>query len=529
MDRRDFLAGSLGTALLAGVPADPSAQTANASSAGWDAGRVVHLLPTVSDTRMLIKASFNRALSTAPTLRVGGRAATGTMNDTQGEFWEFHADGLEPGRRYTLSLTSSGSALCQPWDLTTFPEPNGRPDRLRVLFFTCAGGHDAMDFVPAAARRRLLRRALSFQPDAAVANGDHVNWDLLSPRGSRLLGASPKAAQLAGTFARSEVVFGGKNETVLKRAAGPQIVPVYGADFRSTPVFFLQDDHDYFENDEATDDIITFPPTWFMLQLARATQRLFYPEFLPDAARPASLPWSSAGDRVRGLSESFGTLRFGRLAEILLFDVRRTLSLAGPSAVFVDPEVEKWLVARAASPDVIHLVHAPSNPPGWSAGKWGEWYPDVLGADNKLTVSSPKPYWQEGWLKQHDRLMASLAAMNGRIPLVISGDLHAVALGQMQRSGTLDFTRNAINIVLAGPIGTSGSLWPSAFRGVGATPPSHVDMAEEIKPIEQNGFTLADFLPDRIVLRLFKWDNKTPVESIDTLEPFHTKTLGRAG
>jgi hypothetical protein len=54
-----------------------------------------------------------------------------------------------------------------------------------VLFFTCAGGHDALGFVPAATRNRLLRRALSFGPQVAVANGDHVYWDLLSPRGSK--------------------------------------------------------------------------------------------------------------------------------------------------------------------------------------------------------------------------------------------------------------------------------------------------------------------------------------------------------
>jgi len=30
-------------------------------------------------------------------------------------------------------------------------------------------------------RNRLLRRGLSFQPDAMIANGDHVYWDLLAP------------------------------------------------------------------------------------------------------------------------------------------------------------------------------------------------------------------------------------------------------------------------------------------------------------------------------------------------------------
>jgi hypothetical protein len=204
------------------------------------------------------------------------------------------------------------------------------------------------------------------------------------------------------------------------------------------------------------------------------------------------------------------------------------MTLAGSSAVFIDPEVEKWLIARAASPEVTHLVHAPSNPPGWSAGKWGEWYPDVLGADNRLTVASPKPYWQDGWLKQHDRLMTSLAAMRGRTPLVVSGDLHAVGMGQMLRCGGLDLKANAITTVLGGPIGTGASLWPSAFRGVGPTPPAHLDMRETIKPIEQHGFTLADFQPDRIGLRFFKWDVTTQSpESIDSLEPFHTTELGR--
>jgi hypothetical protein len=452
------------------------------------------------------------------------------MNDTRGEFWQFYADGLEAGRRYTLSLTSSGATLCQPWDLSTFPDPSARPAQCRVLFFTCAGGHDAFGFVPTATRNRLLRRALSFQPQAVVANGDHVYWDLLAPRGSAWLGATADAARIAGTFSRSAVVFGHTNEAVLTRAAGPQITPVYGTDFRSTPVFFLQDDHDYFDNDEATGEMVTFPPSWFMLQLARATQRLYYPEFLPDGMRPANLPWSSAGAGERGpvLSESFGTLRYGRLLEIVLYDVRRTMTLAGPTAVFVDPEVENWLRARGASPDVTHVVHVPSNPPGWSAGKWGEWYPDVLGTNNQLTTTSPKPYWQEGWLKQHDRLMASLAAMKGRTPLVISGDLHAVALGRMLRCGGLDLSANPITTVLAGPISTGGNNWPSTFRGVGASPPAHLDLLEEIAPLEQHGFTIADFLPDSIALRFFKWDIRTQSpEAIDTLEPFHTVELGR--
>ena len=133
-------------------------------------------------------------------------------------------------------------------------------------------------------------------------------------------------------------MFGASNETAMKAAAGPQIVPVYGSDFRSTPVFFLQDDHDHWENDAVTDEIASFPVPWFQVQLARATQRLYYPELLPDAQRPVGLPWLSASDRG-DLSERFGTIRYGSLAEILLYDVRRTMTLGerDDTVVFAGP------------------------------------------------------------------------------------------------------------------------------------------------------------------------------------------------
>jgi hypothetical protein len=84
--------------------------------------------------------------------------------------------------------------------------------------------------------------------------------------------------------------------------------------------------------------------------------------------------------------------------------------------------------------------------------------------------------------------------------------------------------------VLAGPISTSASGWPSAFRGVGPTPPAHLDLLEEVKPIEQHGFTIADFHPDRIELRFFKWDVRTQSpDAIDQLAPFHTTMLVRPG
>jgi hypothetical protein len=535
-DRRSFLASSAGTlsaALFSHWPLESLAQIGSPAISDWDAGRVRHILPSVSDSRILIKCSFDRPLSQAPTLRVDSQDVPGVMSDTAGEFWQFYTGDLDSGRRYTLSLTdNSGSALCEPWPLSTFPDLAAQPERCRILFYTCAGGpggrYDGIGqrrgFLPTEIRNRLLRRALSFEPDAVIANGDHMYWDLHDWRGDEPGALSANGRE--SNFDFSTRVFSGNNEASLKAAAGPQIIPVYGNDFRSTPVFFLQDDHDHWENDAVTDDFASYPIAWFQLQLARATQSLFYPEFLPDPRRPMGLPWSGVGDRG-DRSESFGTLRFGSLTEILLYDVRRTVNLAGPNAVFVDSEVERWLIDRTRSNDTRHLVHEPSNPFGWSAGKWGEWYPDILDPETgELTTAIEKPYWQRGWLRQHDRIAEAMGAQRDRIAMTISGDMHAVGAGQILRSGSHEFERNPINAILSGPIGTSPGAFPSRGRGIGATPSKHLDLLETSAPLEEHGFTLVDFFPDRAVVRQYKWDvNREPLEALDRLEPFFTTEL----
>jgi hypothetical protein len=530
--RRQFLKSSSAVMLSAAISSElfGDLNVVHASiNQYWDHGLVRHILPTVNDTEILIKVSFQTSLSAPPILRVGSQKVLGKMEDTEGQYWSFYIDHLTPNTQYQLNiLGSNNKSLCQPWELKTFPGPDEQVKNFRLLIYTCAGGHELHQFLPIEVRRQLLNRGLSFKPDAMVANGDHVYWDLLAPVGSQIFGKKPESIAYAGTFDRSAVVLGTTNESVLKKAAGTQIAPVYGTDFKSTPVFFLQDDHDYFDNDEATDEVVTFPPSFFMMQLARSTQSLYYPEFLADRNRPLGLPWSSLKDKAPKSSESFGTLRYGNLAEILLYDVRRTPTLAGPSAVYLDPQVENWIQGRTRSSDVKHVVHVPSNPPGWTAGKWGEWYPDVLGKDGKLTIQEPKPYWQSGWLKQHDRLMQAMSANENRIPLVISGDLHAIALGQMQRAGTLDFSKNPINVLLSGPIGSrpGPSGWPSGRRGTGAKPSLYLDFVEEISPLEQHGFSIVDFTPDEIKIQMFKWDVKTQaVADIESLQPFHTKVL----
>jgi hypothetical protein len=447
-------------------------------------------------------------------------------------------DQLRASSGYELTLSdASGQLLHGPWTLSTFPSPGSRPERLRLLVFTCAGGHEALRdysspkleriFQTTRVRTRLLERGLAFEPDAVIANGDHVYWDLQSAT-SRGLGRSPFAWWVAGRFDRDEAVVGTENEAVLHRAVIPQIADLYGTRCQSVPVFFLKDDHDYFENDEASEEIVTFPPDGFRMELARATQHMYYPEFLPDGARPEDLPGASAPDRPPRVSESFGTLRYGKLLEMLMYDCCGFVSLSGETAGFVPASVERWILGRVAAGDADHLVHMPSTPPGWSAGKWLEWYPDVLDEEaGRLVTSRSKPYWQPGWRAQHDRLLSAASGMPGRIPLFLGGDLHCVAAGRITRSGSHDWRRNPVVSILPGSLGTSTRGWPSSVRGVGATPPAGLEVEEIISPIEENGFVVADLTPTEIELRFFRWHPSQGVDAIPTLEPFHRLRLAR--
>ena len=527
--RRQFMSAALGSATVLQVTGPRLTLAAGQEGTQWSRGSVRHLIPSVSHDRVLLKASFENALSVPPVLRAGDRAATGVRLDTAGEFYSFDVGGLEPERTYELRLLDSRDGpLCDPWPLSTFPGPASTPRRFRLLVYTCAGGHPATwnpdtnrpYWVSIANRRKMLLRGLSYEPDAVIAIGDHVYWDLRAPVGSVMLGNAPEARKLVGEFMRSAPILGTDNERKLKLVVSPQICDLYGTDFRSTPMFFVQDDHDYFENDEATDQMVTFPPDDFMLRLARASQRLYYPEFLPDSNRPAGLPSSGAADGPPGASESFGTLCYGRLLEIMMYDCRRHITLKGPAGGFLPDTVEAWLMQRMAAQQTQHVVNLPSTPVGWSAGKWGEWYPDLLQPDGTLGLASPKYLWQTGWKSQHDRLLQAASAMQ-RIPLFLSGDLHALAEGKIVSYGNLDMSSNPVVSVLTGPISTGPKAWPSAWRGTPPRTPTGLELDAGLGPMERNGFCVLDFTEDRVDGQMFSWKMDEPEELLDDLMPFH--------
>jgi hypothetical protein len=509
MTRREFIAGS--SAALSAKSAQPG---------------IRHILAAATHERFRLKVSFHDALRTAPVLSVGNRKVEGVRTDSDGQFWMFDADGLKPATEYQLRLFSDS------WPLRTFPPPDATVERFRLLIYTCAGGHDAMRiegtdqpyWLSIEQRRKLLRAALREKPDAMIAIGDHVYWDLRYGRGTGRLpiGQQPWARQIAGSeFERDQPVLGTENEARLKRAVDRQIADLYGDLFRSTPVHFIQDDHDYFDNDEAIPAGISFPPDDFMMRLARATQRLYLPEHLPDQWRPAGLPASGAG-----VSECFGTLRAGNLVELMLYDCRRFQTLKGPHATLVPETVEAWLMRRMKESPAAHVIHVPSMPIGWSAGKWGEWYPDVLDEQGRLGAEKEKYFWQPGWKSQHDRLLSACSSMP-RPAVFLSGDLHALGHGTIERNGSHDLRRNPVHSVLTGPVSTGPRGWPSSARGTPPLVASGLEIKEDLKPLEWNGFTVVDFTRTRSEFTMYRWKLGQPEADLERPSPFHRFVIER--
>ncbi len=525
--------------------------TPNHPDSEWDHGSVVHILPAVSENRILLKTSFEIALSN-PRLDVNGTKFPGMQMDTAGYFWCFDAPNLNPNTTYLLTLEDAlGQNLCDSWPLKTFPLPNSTPKSLRILAFTGSGGHDAcrtwygMGQIPLAIRQKLLNKALSFKPDIVISMGDQIYYDIRYGVSSKLMGDSRRAIQYSGQFDPSKDVLGTTNEDVLKKAVGPQIAYLYGTACRSIPIFFLLDDHDYFCNDDAIEKdkfdwqlllawmnpfisaCTTFPPDTFSLKLCRAAQKLYLPEFLPDSNRPQALPSTGAADRAENVSECFGTLRYGDLLEGLFYDVRRYITLTGANATFIPLDVEQWIINRMTAEETSYVINFSPISFGWSCGKWLSWYPDVKTKENGkaiLTTNLTKYMWQQGWFEQHNRILNATLSMENSTPLFICGDIHAQTAGMILKSRELNFSAKPIPSILTGSLGVDGGGFPSGgLRGIKATPPTDLQVIENLSSYEEAGFTILDITHENITIQFYGWKfGDEPVEAIDTLEPHFT-------
>lgn len=514
ISRRNFLALGVGASAvgITGCASDYQPRD------NWQRGDLQHVLPLVSHSAFNIKVSFVNERSRPPILNVDNRKVVGQQQDSSGRYWAFRVAGLSADTRYQLQLLDSvGEVLCDPWPLKTYPLPTDKPNKLRVISYTCAGGPDLPvlpgnrdAFKPVAYRQKLYELLLEQQPDLVVANGDHIYWDYRSWVDNRDTELEKMAMKWYlssyGTFDSSKPVKGTSNEETLKKVADEQIARTYGVQFRSTPVYFVTDDHDYFDNDDATPELVTFPPDRFHQDLRQMVQSLYFPEYIVESELPEGFPGVIEDEAVT-LSTHFGEVRYGDLFGGVFYDCGGMLSL-GESAGLIPEPVESWLIDKTLDESTHQFTHFPSHPMGWTAGKWREWYPDLLESEGALLVDiqrdedGNKYLWQQGWFQQHQRLAKALSSQQRRKPLMVSGDLHLLGAGAITQSGDLNLEANPIYTVLSGPVGIGGLGWLSSARGLEAATPSALSVTEIMHPAELNGFTVLDIAPDGIKVNL---------------------------
>jgi hypothetical protein len=151
---------------------------------------------------------------------------------------------------------------------------------------------------------------------------------------------------------------------------------------------------------------------------------------LPDANRPEWLPGGDKKGQPDGTNMCFGTLRYGKLFEAVLYDCRRYIDSKGAHAQVVPQWVEDWLIGRTHAEDTTHFMHVPSLPFAYSSGELGDWYPDLLDeASGRLVLYKPKEGWQPGWFAQHQRLIEAIGSQNKRAPIIVQGDFPRLGSG----------------------------------------------------------------------------------------------------
>jgi hypothetical protein len=309
----------------------------------------------------------------------------------------------------------------------------------------------------------------------------------------------------------------------LKKIGNEQIAALYGTKFKSTPIFFIPDDHDYFENDDAEEDLVTFPADAFSKDAFQKMADLFYPPLI-------DTPDNKPGRRS-------GRIRYGNAFEGLIADCAGNMTLGEEKAVLISNEDEKWFISRINNSKAKHLAFIPSHPLGYTAGKWREWYPDVVaeegtsgtvinellsGRKGSLTIDANKYLWQKGWFLQHQRLLQSISERAGS-RFIFSGDIHALGATSILESDKIKLKRK-VKTFLVGPISSSTGTWPSFARGITADNPNQLICESLYRTREENGFTLFTIENDQAVAEINSCGGHNP-DNLETGEMISSEKI----
>ena len=485
--------------------------------------KVNHILASASHEKLAISVSLSKKTTKLELMLDNKVIIKGIQKDRIGTNWQFISDKLLSDHSYKLQLISGGDPIYKPWNLKTFPSPDTKVENVSVMAFTCAGGPEGFKisgkefFKPLKFRQKVFAEGLSLNPDFAISIGDHIYWDLRGENAPQV-GRKNKLIKfflgsyiglVYGSFNRSEEASSSKNEKVLKNIGNDQIASLYGTRFKSTPIFFIPDDHDYFENDDAEEKLVTFPADDFSKDAFKQMADLFYPPLLDT---PDGQP-----------KRKIGRIRYGNAFEGLIADCAGDMTLGDKKALLISKKNEEWLLSRIDQSKAKTLAFIPSHPFGYTAGKWREWYPDVVaeegasgtvinellsGNKGSLTTEVNKYLWQEGWFFQHQRLIKAISERKGS-RFVFSGDIHAIGAVSIIKSGKLKL-KNKLKSFLVGSVGSSSAGWPSFARGITAESPESLACESIYEVKEENGFTFFNISKDKVLAEIVSCGGHNP-------------------
>ena len=485
--------------------------------------KVNHILASASHEKLAISVSLSKKTTKLELMLDNKVIIKGIQKDRIGTNWQFISDKLLSDHSYKLQLISEGDLIYKPWNLKTFPGPDTKVENVSVMAFTCAGGPEGFKisgkefFKPLKFRQKVFAEGLSLNPDFAISIGDHIYWDLRGENAPQV-GRKNKLIKfflgsyiglVYGSFNRSEEAGSSKNEKVLKNIGNDQIASLYGTRFKSTPIFFIPDDHDYFENDDAEEKLVTFPADDFSKDAFKQMADLFYPPLLDT---PDGQP-----------KRKIGRIRYGNAFEGLIADCAGDMTLGDGKALLISKKNEEWLLSRIDQSKAKTLAFIPSHPFGYTAGKWREWYPDVVaeegasgtvinellsGNKGSLTTEVNKYLWQEGWFFQHQRLIKAISERKGS-RFVFSGDIHALGAVSIIKSGKLKL-KNKLKSFLVGSVGSSSAGWPSFARGITAESPESLACESIYEVKEENGFTFFNISKDKVLAEIVSCGGHNP-------------------
>jgi len=252
---------------------------------GWESGSVRHILPQFDHRQLLMHVSFDEVQVEDPILFVNEKKAKVQSTSSSRKFFKFYINNLIPSTNYTLQIKSEGDIpITDPWEINTFPHPDSTVNDVRILKYTCAGGISESFFgqevfLDMRYRRALLERALEENPRIVIANGDHIYWDQKTSEKSllqRLL--KFRRNRMYGALDLNQSMKSERNQSIFKNIMDDQIVELYGCLLREKSVYFITDDHDLLENDDAIKEkgIVSFPPEDYMTNASNLIQEMYY-------------------------------------------------------------------------------------------------------------------------------------------------------------------------------------------------------------------------------------------------------------